>query len=158
MEGVVALVTRVQSAATTLGDNAGSDKSLPSLWSLLPSIVVIGGQVCHVLCGFSPHLTQHATLRLVLHRNLIFGMYDLCYVSRLHQSRLQSFANIGSLLKARSSGHLLPWPLWAYSAVSFLLLYSRIFLQDLAWCRAQERVQSWRLLWEKISSPEAQAL
>ena len=46
MEGVVALINRLQSAATTLGDNAGSDKSLPSLWSLLPSIVVIGGQVC----------------------------------------------------------------------------------------------------------------
>lgn len=45
MEGVVALINRLQSAATTLGDNAGSDKSLPSLWSLLPSIVVIGGQV-----------------------------------------------------------------------------------------------------------------
>ena len=45
MEGVVALINRLQSAATTLGDNAASDKTLPSLWSLLPSIVVIGGQV-----------------------------------------------------------------------------------------------------------------
>ncbi|BDA43615.1 Dynamin-related protein 1E [Coccomyxa sp. Obi] len=44
MEGVVQLVNRLQSAATLLGDNAASDKTLPSLWELLPSIVVIGGQ------------------------------------------------------------------------------------------------------------------
>ena len=46
MDSVVQLVNRLQSAATKLGDNAASDKSLPSLWELLPSIVVIGGQVC----------------------------------------------------------------------------------------------------------------
>ena len=48
MDSVVQLVNRLQSAATLLGDNAASagDKSLPSLWELLPSIVVIGGQVC----------------------------------------------------------------------------------------------------------------
>ena len=47
MDSVVQLVNRLQSAATLLGDNAASagDKSLPSLWELLPSIVVIGGQV-----------------------------------------------------------------------------------------------------------------
>ena len=46
MDSVVSLVNRLQSAATLLGDNAASagDKSLPSLWELLPSIVVIGGQ------------------------------------------------------------------------------------------------------------------
>ena len=46
MDSVVQLVNRLQSAATLLGDNAASDKTLPSLWELLPSIVVIGGQVC----------------------------------------------------------------------------------------------------------------
>ena len=45
LESVVQLINRLQSAATLLGDNAASDKSLPSLWELLPSIVVIGGQV-----------------------------------------------------------------------------------------------------------------
>ena len=45
MDSVVQLVNKLQSAATKLGDNAASDGSLPSLWSLLPSIVVIGGQV-----------------------------------------------------------------------------------------------------------------
>ena len=45
MDSVVQLVNRLQSAATLLGDNAASDKTLPSLWELLPSIVVIGGQV-----------------------------------------------------------------------------------------------------------------
>ena len=44
MDSVVQLVNRLQSAATLLGDNAASDKTLPSLWELLPSIVVIGGQ------------------------------------------------------------------------------------------------------------------
>ena len=46
MQSVVQLVNRLQGAATLLGDNAGTaDSSLPSLWSMLPSIVVIGGQV-----------------------------------------------------------------------------------------------------------------
>lgn len=45
MQAVLALVNRLQGAATTLGDVAGGDKSLPSLWDMLPSIVVIGGQV-----------------------------------------------------------------------------------------------------------------
>ena len=41
------LVNRLQSVATKLGDNAATakDGGLPSLWDLLPSIVVIGGQV-----------------------------------------------------------------------------------------------------------------
>ena len=42
---VVQLINRLQSACTLLGDNAASDNSLPGLWDLLPSIVVIGGQV-----------------------------------------------------------------------------------------------------------------
>ena len=42
---VVQLVNRLQGACTLLGDNAASDSSLPGLWDLLPSIVVIGGQV-----------------------------------------------------------------------------------------------------------------
>ena len=41
---VVQLINRLQSACTLLGDNAASDGSLPGLWDLLPSIVVIGGQ------------------------------------------------------------------------------------------------------------------
>ena len=42
---VVQLVNRLQGACTLLGDNAASDSSPPGLWDLLPSIVVIGGQV-----------------------------------------------------------------------------------------------------------------
>lgn len=52
MDSVVQLVNRLQSAATLLGDNAASDKTLPSLWELLPSIVVIGGQVCLLTYGY----------------------------------------------------------------------------------------------------------
>lgn len=46
MDSVVQLVNRLQSVATKLGDNAATakDGGLPSLWDLLPSIVVIGGQ------------------------------------------------------------------------------------------------------------------
>ncbi len=45
--GVVQLVNRLQRAAGNIGDNAASDGGggMPSLWNLLPSIVVIGGQV-----------------------------------------------------------------------------------------------------------------
>lgn len=43
---MVELVTRLQAACTVLGDGiGGDDRSLPSLWDRLPSIVVIGGQV-----------------------------------------------------------------------------------------------------------------
>lgn len=44
--GVVQLVNRLQRACGNIGDNAASDGSggMPSLWNLLPSIVVIGGQ------------------------------------------------------------------------------------------------------------------
>ncbi|GMH42885.1 hypothetical protein BSKO_10804 [Bryopsis sp. KO-2023] len=45
MDNVVELVTRLQAACTVLGDGiGGEDRSLPSLWERLPSIVVIGGQ------------------------------------------------------------------------------------------------------------------
>ena len=55
MDSVVQLVNRLQSAATLLGDNAASDKTLPSLWELLPSIVVIGGQArCGRILGILP--------------------------------------------------------------------------------------------------------
>ncbi len=49
MDNLIQVVNRLQSACTALGDNAASDKSLPGLWSLLPTIVVIGGQVCFVV-------------------------------------------------------------------------------------------------------------
>lgn len=58
---VVQLINRLQSACTLLGDNAASDNSLPGLWDLLPSIVVIGGQVqsrSMCLCIFTPTCTQ----------------------------------------------------------------------------------------------------
>jgi dynamin 1-like protein len=46
MDAVLQLVNRLQSACTLLGDTAGGggDKDLPTLWNMLPSIVVIGGQ------------------------------------------------------------------------------------------------------------------
>ena len=58
MDSVVQLVNRLQSVATKLGDNAATakDGGLPSLWDLLPSIVVIGGQV-------SLHVAYEATSR-----------------------------------------------------------------------------------------------
>ena len=46
MDEVLKLVNRLQSACTLLGDTAGQkDSDLPGLWEMLPSIVVIGGQV-----------------------------------------------------------------------------------------------------------------
>jgi hypothetical protein len=46
--GVVGLVNRLQRACGALGEHAGSNDiaaSVPNLWNLLPSVVVIGGQV-----------------------------------------------------------------------------------------------------------------
>lgn len=43
MERVVGLVNKLQQICTSLGDNALNENSL--LWSKLPTIVVVGGQV-----------------------------------------------------------------------------------------------------------------
>ncbi|KAK3016759.1 hypothetical protein RJ639_006432 [Escallonia herrerae] len=43
MESVIGLVNRIQKACTVLGDY-GDDRSLPTLWDSLPTIVVVGGQ------------------------------------------------------------------------------------------------------------------
>lgn len=55
MDEVLKLVNRLQGACTLLGDTAGQgDSDLPGLWEMLPSIVVIGGQV-----NFSPANMAH---------------------------------------------------------------------------------------------------
>ena len=48
MENVIVLVNRIQRACTVLGDHGGGDgaASLPTLWEALPSVAVVGGQVC----------------------------------------------------------------------------------------------------------------
>ncbi|KAH0648537.1 hypothetical protein KY285_033785 [Solanum tuberosum] len=43
MEGVIGLVNKIQRACTLLGDY-GDDRTLPTLWDALPTIVVLGGQ------------------------------------------------------------------------------------------------------------------
>lgn len=46
--GVVQLINKLQRACGDIGENAASDggaSDIPALWNLLPSIVVIGGQV-----------------------------------------------------------------------------------------------------------------
>lgn len=49
MESLIGLVNRIQRACTVLGDHGG-DTALPTLWEALPSVVVVGGQVCIVEC------------------------------------------------------------------------------------------------------------
>lgn len=45
-QNVITTANNLQALCNQLGDNAASsDKSLPSIWSKLPQIVVIGGQV-----------------------------------------------------------------------------------------------------------------
>ncbi|KAG5592645.1 hypothetical protein H5410_043159 [Solanum commersonii] len=43
MEGIIGLVNKIQRACTLLGDY-GDDRTLPTLWDALPTIVVLGGQ------------------------------------------------------------------------------------------------------------------
>ncbi|CAH2062598.1 unnamed protein product, partial [Thlaspi arvense] len=43
MDGVIGLVNRIQRACTVLGDY-GAENALPTLWSSLPTIIVVGGQ------------------------------------------------------------------------------------------------------------------
>ena len=45
------LINRLQRACGDIGENAasdGGDSGIPALWNLLPSIVVIGGQVLSI--------------------------------------------------------------------------------------------------------------
>ena len=46
MESLIGLVNRIQRACTVLGDYGGADGALPTLWEALPSVAVVGGQVC----------------------------------------------------------------------------------------------------------------
>lgn len=46
MESVNGLVNRLQRTCTALGDYGGVDTAFSSLWDALPSVVVVGGQVC----------------------------------------------------------------------------------------------------------------
>lgn len=51
MEGVIGLVNKIQRACTLLGDY-GDDRTLPTLWDALPTIVVLGGQVRFIYTSF----------------------------------------------------------------------------------------------------------
>ncbi|KAJ0439235.1 putative Dynamin superfamily [Helianthus annuus] len=46
MESLIGLVNRIQRACTALGDYGGGDTAFSSLWDALPSVAVVGGQVC----------------------------------------------------------------------------------------------------------------
>jgi hypothetical protein len=58
MENVIVLVNRIQRACTVLGDHGGGDgaASLPTLWEALPSVAVVGGQVCLFLSPLGSRL------------------------------------------------------------------------------------------------------
>ena len=67
--GVVQLINRLQRACGDIGENAasdGGDSGIPALWNLLPSIVVIGGQV-------TPH--THPIIRASRTPSFVFGVY-----------------------------------------------------------------------------------
>lgn len=50
MENLIGLVNRLQQACTVLGDYgvASAGDALPTLWEQLPSVAVVGGQVCSI--------------------------------------------------------------------------------------------------------------
>lgn len=67
LESVVGLVRNLMEMSATMGD-VGEEGSVPSLWSQLPKIVVVGGQVlssaccvptCMLGCLLSPALVAH---------------------------------------------------------------------------------------------------
>ena len=50
LENVVGLIRNLMQLSTTVGD-MGEEGAVPSLWSQLPKIVVVGGQVrCLLVC------------------------------------------------------------------------------------------------------------
>ena len=65
MDEVLKLVNRLQGACTLLGDTAGQkDSDLPGLWEMLPSIVVIGGQVHFAPATGPRHLVSSVRVQL----------------------------------------------------------------------------------------------
>jgi hypothetical protein len=45
MDNLIGLVNRIQRVCTALGDYGG-EGAVQSLWEALPTVVVVGGQVC----------------------------------------------------------------------------------------------------------------
>ncbi|KAK9812407.1 hypothetical protein WJX73_008699 [Symbiochloris irregularis] len=119
MDSVVQLVNRLQSVATKLGDNAATakDGGLPSLWDLLPSIVVIGGQssgkssVLEAVVGrdFLPRGTGIVTRRpLVMQLVHLEDPAAREYGEFLHNNRqkLYDFAQIRDEIEAETNRFL----------------------------------------------------
>ena len=52
MESLIGLVNRIQRACTMLGDYGGGDNTFSSLWEALPTVAVVGGQVCSFSFNF----------------------------------------------------------------------------------------------------------
>ena len=61
---LIGLVNRIQRVCTALGDYGGGD-AVASLWESLPTVAVVGGQVC----GHS--FSQRVDFTLCLHRYIL---------------------------------------------------------------------------------------
>ncbi|KAH7415742.1 hypothetical protein KP509_14G059000 [Ceratopteris richardii] len=102
MEGLIALVNRIQRACTALGDHGG-DNALPTLWEALPSVVVVGGQssgkssVLESIVGrdFLPRGSGIVTRRpLVLQLNKTERGPDYAEFMHLPKKRFTDFAAV----------------------------------------------------------------
>lgn len=106
MESLIALVNRIQRACTILGDHGAGDGALPTLWEELPSVVVVGGQVCCFLLSLS--LCTHSYSRTVLfvsfRRSEFWGVLVLNLQSSGKSSVLESI--VGRDFLPRGSGRV----------------------------------------------------
>ena len=75
MDNLIGLVNRIQKACTALGDYGG-DNAVASLWDSLPSVAVVGGQVCvsvsHSFFLSFSHLTMYMSIAIsFFHSSLV---------------------------------------------------------------------------------------
>lgn len=58
---LIGLVNRIQRACTALGDYGG-EGAVASLWESLPSVAVVGGQVCAALLPYSMRIVPSSSM------------------------------------------------------------------------------------------------
>ena len=82
MDNLIGLVNRIQRACTALGDYGG-EGAVASLWESLPSVAVVGGQVCSSLIHHSIFLSYRIPCLYSLYRPIRFSVLWLLIVNAM---------------------------------------------------------------------------
>ncbi len=152
MDEVLKLVNRLQSACTLLGDTAGQKEGdLPGLWDMLPSIVVIGGQVNLAATPQSCKDSNNALIDLGCHRQHISTSVLRSQKSGWSGPPASHYQQILLLLTDSLGMHV-------QSCASPSQRHHQTLNGSVSASRVLARVQCLRLWWAKTSCHEALAL